>query len=65
MSGGPTSGSRFPRRIATKFFSTPPYSSALLRQVLDEERPGESNMWPDMDLYHEALGRIFRMCGVR
>jgi hypothetical protein len=37
----------------------------LLRQVLDDERPGESNMWPEMDLYHEALGRILRMCGVR
>jgi hypothetical protein len=37
----------------------------LLRQVLDEQRPGENNMWPEMDLYHEALGRIFRMCGIR
>jgi hypothetical protein len=33
----------------------------LLWQVLDEHRPGENNMWPEMDLYHEALGRIFRM----
>jgi hypothetical protein len=33
----------------------------LLRQVLDEHRPGENNMRPEMDLYHEALGRIFRM----
>jgi|HubBroStandDraft_1064217.scaffolds.fasta_scaffold115353_2 hypothetical protein len=37
----------------------------LLRQVLDEERPGQNNMWPEIDLYHEALGRIFRMCGRR
>ena len=23
---------------------------ALLRQVLDEERPGQNNMWPETDL---------------
>ena len=36
----------------------------LLRQVLDEERPDQNNMWSKMDLYHEAIARIFRMCGV-
>jgi hypothetical protein len=36
----------------------------LLRQVLNDERPGESNMWLKMDLYHEVILRIFRMCGV-
>ena len=36
----------------------------LLRQVLDEERPDQNNMWSKMDLYHESIARIFRMCGV-
>jgi hypothetical protein len=36
----------------------------LLRQVLNDEPPGESNMWLKMDLYHEAIQRISRMCGV-
>jgi hypothetical protein len=51
MSGSRTFGSRFPRSIATKFSSTAPSGfRALLRQVLDEERPGQNNMWPEMDL---------------
>jgi len=37
---------------------------ALLRQIVDSEFTGENNMWVAMDLYHEGLLRIYRMCGI-
>jgi hypothetical protein len=37
---------------------------AVLRDIVNAEFTGEDNMWVAMDLYHEAVLRIYRMCGI-
>jgi hypothetical protein len=37
----------------------------LLRQIVNADNPGQDNMWAAMDLCHEGILRIHRICGIQ
>jgi hypothetical protein len=37
---------------------------ALLRDIVNSEFAGEDNMWVSMDVYDEAILRIYCLCGI-
>jgi hypothetical protein len=36
----------------------------ILRQILNADFSGETNMWVEMDVFDEAIMRIYGMCGI-